>query len=666
MLLPNPMLFAIGAAALAVPLWVHLRLGKVRKRARVGSLLLLRAMPQTSRSPRRFIRIPLLLLRCLMTLVIALGFARLLLPWLGQDAAMESTAIVLDVSGSMQAKSGAGTSWQRAREAALANLGQLASSARVALVLSPSPGARPGWTDPGTARSTIRKLVPGFAANQLHADLLTAVALLRAAPDDQPKILHLISDFQRSSFAGIDQVAIPQNIQIRLTKTSPEKPSNRGVTVTVTRAGASNLRLYAFHDATPGTLSLREDPARETTAIAAGRIVANRPPDAGGFVARQLRCGEADDLAADDIAWDRFRPQPEIPVWLWEPPSPAAGSTTKQPAYFLSRALQPEVNPRDSISLFRPRTVTEDDLTGTPPPLLLIPARESYPEALATLAMSVAADGGSVVFFGGKNLTATALAPFGELPPATPEGIEKVPVTPALAALDSAHPLFGSLSPEGRLRLAASPLFQRHVLAVRPAARVLARFADAKPFIVEGEAGRGKCYFVNTSADREFGDWPADATRFIPAVHLLMARALDGKFQRPEDAPFLAGEPRRLPLDRALAGRTVLLDGVKRTVESDGTIPDAVFREPGEKPVLAEGATVHRVAVNFPPQESALDNLSETVVRQRLESQRLHDGGQSVRWEAAATGQLAWQLCLLCGSLLLLVEPLIADRKSPP
>src|SRR6478609_2494393 len=106
MSLLNPLLFALGAAALTIPLWVHLRLGKVKKRATVGSLRLLRAAPQTSRSPRRLIRIPLLLLRCLITLLIALAFARLLLPILGRDASVESTVIVLDVSGSMQAKNG--------------------------------------------------------------------------------------------------------------------------------------------------------------------------------------------------------------------------------------------------------------------------------------------------------------------------------------------------------------------------------------------------------------------------------------------------------------------------------------------------------------------------------------------------------------------------------
>jgi hypothetical protein len=670
MTLLNPLLLAIGAVALAIPLWVHLRLGKVKKRATVGSLRLLRAAPQTSRSPRRLIRRALFALRCLITLLIALGFARLLMPMFGRDASVESTAIVLDVSGSMQAKNGDRTVWEIARAAALKHLDDLAPSAKVALVLSPGTGAKPEWTDPRAARAAIRELKCGYAANQLHADIATAVAALRAMPDERPKILHILSDFQRSSFIGIDQAAIPQNVRLLLTKTSPEKPANRGVAVNITQAGASTLRLYAYNDATPGTLALTENDAKNVVSLVAGRPATGTPatPRADGTILRQLRITESDDLAADNAALDIFRPQPEIPVALWQPKQAAATPKpeTEQAAYFLSRALQPSENPADSISRFRPRTLNEDtlDATTATPPLLLIPAQSTYPDSLAKLAEATVAQGGAVVFFGGQNLAAGSLAPFGKLVPATPEGIENVPTTPALAAIGANDPLFGSLASEARQRLASAPLLRRHTVTVAPGARVLSRFADTKPFIVEVNAGRGKTYFVNTSADREFSDWAADAPRFIPAIHLLAAKAIEGKFSIADDAPFLAGEPRALVLGAALAGKTATLDGVKYPVPVDGILPAVVFDTPGEKTVLADGKSVARLAVNFPPRESTLDNLSEPVIRQRLESQRHHDGGATVRWETDGDGQLAWQLCLLIGALLLLVEPIIADRKA--
>jgi hypothetical protein len=186
--------------------------------------------------------------------------------------------------------------------------------------LSPPKNARPEWTDPATARNAIRKLKPGFAANQLRIDILAAVAALQTMPDDQPKILHVFSDFQRSSFSGIDQIAIPEGIQIQLTKTSPERPANRGIEVTVTEAGAANLRLYAFNDGTPGDIALSENNSTNTTSIVAGRFLATPPPAPrpDGFISRTLRINEHDDLAADDTAFDLFRPQKEIPVWLWE------------------------------------------------------------------------------------------------------------------------------------------------------------------------------------------------------------------------------------------------------------------------------------------------------------------------------------------------------------
>lgn len=670
MTLLNPLLFALGAAALAIPLWVHLRLGKVKKRAVVGSLRLLQAAPQTSRTPRRLIQRPLFLLRCLITLLIALAFARLLLPMLGGDASVESTVIVLDVSGSMRAKSGDRTSWEIARDAALEHLDGLAPSARVAVVLSPGAGAKADWTDPRAARALLKGLKCGYAANRLDADIATAVTALRAMPDDRPKILHVISDFQRSSFVGIDQVAIPRNVQLLLTKTSPEKPANRGVAVNITQAGASTLRLYAYNDATPGTISLKESEAKNPVSVVAGRPATGTPatPGADGAIRRELRCTESDDLAEDNTALDIFHPQPEIPVVLWQPKQTGAmpKPETEQAAYFLARAIQPSENPADSISRFRPRTLNEDTLetnTATPP-LLLIPAQAAYPESLAKLAEATTAQGGSVVFFGGQNLAAGSLAVFGKLAPVTPEGIENVPTTPALAAIGANDPLFGGLTTEARLRLAAAPLLRRHTLTVSPGARVLSHFADTKPFIVEADAGSGKTYFVNTSADREFGDWAADAPRFIPAIHLLSARAVAAKFSIADDAPFLAGEPRALALGAPLAGKTATVDGVKYPIPGDGVVPAVAFDAPGEKTVLVDGKPVARLAVNFPPSESNLDNLSEPVIRQRLESQRQHDGGNTVRWETGADGQLAWQLCLLIGALLLLAEPIIAERKT--
>ncbi len=64
----------------------------------------MRATPQTSRSPRRFVDIPLLLLRCLVLLLVAFGFGRLLIPGMRSRGARAYAAIVVDVSGSMQAR----------------------------------------------------------------------------------------------------------------------------------------------------------------------------------------------------------------------------------------------------------------------------------------------------------------------------------------------------------------------------------------------------------------------------------------------------------------------------------------------------------------------------------------------------------------------------------
>src|SRR5688572_3779566 len=122
MILPNALLFGLGLAAMAIPLWVHLRLGKVKKRAVVPTLRLMKATQQTSRTPRRFVDIPLLLLRLLLLLLIALAFGRLSIAWLAGKDAVEHVVMVLDVSGSMQAQDG--KVWEQAQEEALTALGK--------------------------------------------------------------------------------------------------------------------------------------------------------------------------------------------------------------------------------------------------------------------------------------------------------------------------------------------------------------------------------------------------------------------------------------------------------------------------------------------------------------------------------------------------------------
>ncbi len=695
MTLINPLLFALGIAAMAAPVWVHLRQGRVRKRVVVSSLHLMLAARQTSRSPRRIINWPLFLLRCLLLLLLALGFGRLLIPFLGGGGAQAYAVFVVDISGSMRAEDAGEPRWSQARTALQAAIRRLDAASQVALVTSPAGDAPSRWESPADARARAARLVPGHAANRLAPDLREAIRLLAQMPDDNPKILHVISDFQRSALSGIDQVALPLNIELRIDKVGPLQARNRGVTVSVLSAGAADIGLYGFTDGTSGEITIVENGETEKPfTVSPGKAVSrvagsDRQP---GWTERQLVLSHDDALAADNVAYDAFLPHATLPVWLFEPrdrppaPDPRArrsrvdaGSSVvqvyDQATYFIRTALQPSFGEESSESRFRPLVLTADDLPAAltaleqseAPRLLFVPAVAGIPRTLAQLADGIVARGGAVVFLSGPELVPSAYqSAFAPLLPARIGARETVSLTPSLASVSGRHPLWGSLDNQTRRLFDQVDVRQRSAIELHEEARPLAYFTDGEPLVVERTIGSGRTYFVNTSADRQWSDWPAAPSTYVPFIHLLVARALGYAAFEPAHQPLLAGERTTLKLDSAHAGRTVLFNGRRLDVDADGYVHDVRVEEPGIVDLtLDDGTIIRRVAVNFPPSESALDCYGEPVVRQRLERLRQQVDGPAVRWETETDeGGIAWQISMALVALLLLVEPLIANARS--
>lgn len=671
-MLPNLLLFTLGIAALAAPLWVHLRLGRVKKRAVVSSLRLMRATPQTSRSPRRFVDIPLLLLRCLILLLVAFGFGRLLIPGMRSHDARAYAAIVVDVSGSMQAESG-GKIWEQAKQHILASLDQLDGTSRVAVILSPGGQSQPAWESPAQAASRVRGLVPGYAANQLAPALHEALRMLAEMPEDRPKLLHLVSDFQRSALAGLDEVKLPVGVGLELAKVGATQGQNRGVNVEVVSAGATDLGIYSFNDGTGGKLLLDENGSTRELEITPGNsgVRLGHAGKKGEWITRRLELKDADAIAADNVAYDVYQAQDAIRVWLWEP-NDSAKHIYEQASYYISRALQPAEDAR-AVSRYQPVSLTEKDLaaavaesgTAISPRLLFVPATKSPPAALADIAKRLVESGGSVVFFGGPSLDGGEYEQgFGSLLPVKPDKQEAFALMPALGEIHEGNVLWGMLDSQSRRQLEKAPLRQRHALELELGATALASYADGVPFIAERIIGSGRTEFVNTSADRAWGDWAASAPLFVPAMHLLAARALGDAPFRAANEPVFAGSAVTLKLGPAAAGRALKLGEALYPVATDGHVPNVIFEKPGVIDLaLDNGSSAGKIAVNFPPSESVLESDPEPVVRQRLESLRQAGGGSAVRWEAEEQGGLAWRLCLLAAALLLVIEPVVANLR---
>src|SRR5262245_16768518 len=94
--------YLAAAAAVAVPVLIHLLLRPKARRVEIGSLQFLQLATRESRRRRKVRRWLLLLFRCAAVLLLALLFARPYLP-AGADGREREVVILIDQSASMAA-----------------------------------------------------------------------------------------------------------------------------------------------------------------------------------------------------------------------------------------------------------------------------------------------------------------------------------------------------------------------------------------------------------------------------------------------------------------------------------------------------------------------------------------------------------------------------------
>ena len=215
---------------------------------------------------------------------------------------------------------------------------------------------------------------------------------------------------------------------------------------------------------------------------------------------------------------------------------------TEDEAFFLEAALR--AGGIDfSVTTVLPDDLGNRDLTAYGAIFLANVARPSA-AAAAALTRYVEDGGGLFISVGDRvdadswNQTLKAVLPqplglkrsAAALPGARPEG-ETVDLRPAerLAPIDRRHPLLAAFPARGE-GLASARFFQFLLLAPLPEApgrRIVLRYENGAPALVEAEVGRGRVLLLTTSVDREWTDLPIrpgflplvqEAARYLAAV----------------------------------------------------------------------------------------------------------------------------------------------------
>jgi hypothetical protein len=530
--------FLIGALAAAVPIVLHLFRREASVRLPFSAVRFLRRAPVEVARRRRLRELILLALRVSALALLALSFAR---PYFAGGAAAVTaplTLVAVDTSYSL----GAPGQFERAQQLARRALTTAPSSHLVALmsfdddarVVVMPEAAR------GTALAKLDTLRPGYGRTRYRA------ALSRAAEAFGSRLgkLVIVTDLQQVGWDGGDTVTFGSGVEVEVADVGPpagnlaivalRAEQNRAVVVVrntglLQQSGQARLEVDGRQI---GALPFTIGPGTSATlgfdaSLPASGVARATLDDAGGY-------------AADNVRYLVLDP-PKTPRVL----AVTGTSTARSDAFYLDRALQV-----DDQSRFRLESVTAsavarlDSATlGKYSAIFLLGTQGLDLRGAEHLAGFVKAGGGLFVA-GGSQFDPTLMqALFGGAAPALEPRKEKtdavglVPTNQHHPILRPFGPLMGTLS-DVRFRQTAT-------LPERDGWRVVARFSDGKPALIEAKLGEGRVLLFGSDLSNRGNDFPLHPG-FVPVMHET-ARYLGAQDDRPADvvpAELPAGMPR--------------------------------------------------------------------------------------------------------------------------
>ena len=540
-------LYILGALSVAAPLLFHLIRRTTRGEVPFSSLIFLSPSPPRLTRRSRLDNWFLLLLRALALALLALAFAR---PFLRQAAGLSlaegersRVAILIDTSASMRR----GDLWVRAKAKAIEAVASCRPEDQLA-VFAFDAATRPvlGFDESATldpsrrqavARALVERLSPSWGETHLGQALIDAAGAIEDVGDAARKSsgsgmkrrIVLIGDLQQGShleaLGGFDW---PKDVELdpRTVAADGSNASLRwvaGLDADEPPAGGADLlRVAVSNDSTSRreefSLAWTGDKAAPTSAyVPPGetRVVRVRRPF-GVSPGHSLRLsGDAQEF--DNTLYLAAELRDDATILYVGPDAPDDPDGL---LYYLDRVF--EETPRRSVKVearspAAPLTIEP----GRPVPLIVL-ATETSPSNVAFLRRF--ADGGGTVLIvvtaPGKATTLAALmdSPAPEVEAATPKG------DVMLGEIAFDHPLFGPF---------AGPQFndftkikfwnyRRIPTAALGQARVLARFENGDPAVIEQVRGRGRLVILASGwnpADSQL----ARSSKFMPLMTGLLA-----------------------------------------------------------------------------------------------------------------------------------------------
>lgn len=677
-------LFLAGAAAVAVPILLHMARRRTRRQLPFSTLMFLEDSPPRFERRQRIEQWGLLALRCLVFLLLAGAFAR---PFVARPAPPvaagtgDRLVLLVDTSASMRR----GSLWSDAQARVKAQLARgaervavIAFDRRPRTLLSFEEWARTAPDARGAAvAERLAAQPPGWEATDLGRALMAAAEAIVDDEDDRASAaarVVLVSDLQEGS--RLDALGVsdwPARIALRVEaleaagsnaglQALPEVPGAEPRTprVRVTAAGASGAKVAP-------DLSLR---LRWADGGSTSELTLTLPPGQSRVIDAPARSGvgpgtlilEGDDADFDD----RLHLAPPIPVQidiLYLGAAGDDGSGAQQPLFYLKRAF-PVTRLRAPELTVRRADATE--LGGVKAAQLAVVTAPPGNAATALLRAHLAAGRTVLVALPDAAAVKTIAALAGGNPTATEAGGEGYAL---LTEVNLTHPILAPFA-DARFGDFTKIRFWKHRRLDEkrlPGTRVLARFDDGTPAWLVVPAGRG-ALFVMTSGWHPADSQLALSSKFVPLLHgILEASAgLDSG-----QAQFFVGDPVTLPAAEATGARRVRKpDGQVVTLAAGSS----VFTETDQPGLYSfDTAAGSRVfGVNLDPAESATAPMPpESLERAGLIGRGPDVGAVplvSARENSFAVGlerdQRLWRWLVVAVLVVLLLETVVAGRSS--
>ena len=530
-------LFALAAAALAIPVLLHLVRHRTSRQLAFASLMFFRKIPRKEIRRRRLKHLFLLFLRCLGLLLLVAAFAQPVLTgvWVGpiDPISARSVVILLDYSLSMSRPA----VWQRALELATEKIESLDTEDEGLLVrFGEQAEVLSRWQeDPAGLRTLVQQLTPSHQSTSYPETLRVAGEMLRQARTSRHQI-YLITDLQRSGWPAASRREVPPHATLEIGDAGSSAKANLFInTVRWVREafGATYSHPLAVGLSTSPPQALQG----EAQLFMGGQLVDRR-----SFALDETGQGQATfDAPALQEGPNRGRillepsdslPQDNQYFFVLERREPQtvlllSDSRTPGRSLYLNSALTSGKNAPFRPLIQAPAQLQPLDAEETALVILddlkRLPPVKRFQEYLAA--------GGSLVLATGKKMQHLSLSPeWKDLLPAEFSARHFVrssgQLYTSLVEVDWSHPSLSIFPEEHRSALSNIQFFGYWKLIPKANSKVLARFHGRDPALIESGDGPGKILLFASSLDTSWNDFPLRSA-YVPFWHGWVLYLLD-------------------------------------------------------------------------------------------------------------------------------------------